>query len=104
MRAQSRKAVAELPEAARVNFLTAAAQLYSTSLPTLSTHLGQQALQVSTAPGLIECLKKRVAVLKYNALMHIAIPVLQHAHAPKLAAAHAAAMLLLAPGLLCKSR
>jgi hypothetical protein len=47
MRAQSRKAVAELPETARVNFLTAAAQLYSTSLPTLSTHLGQQALQVS---------------------------------------------------------
>eukprot|EP00879_Flechtneria_rotunda_P011130 GHRR01011628.1.p1 GENE.GHRR01011628.1~~GHRR01011628.1.p1 ORF type:complete len:153 (+),score=42.42 GHRR01011628.1:1232-1690(+) len=44
LRATTRKAAAELPEAARVNFLTAAAQLVSTSLPQLSTHLGQQAL------------------------------------------------------------
>lgn len=46
LRAASKRTVAELPEAARVNFLTSAAQLLSASLPTLSTHLGQCALRV----------------------------------------------------------
>jgi hypothetical protein len=46
LRATSRKTASELPETARVNFLTAAAQLLSTSVPQLSTHLGQQALLV----------------------------------------------------------
>lgn len=46
LRATSRKAATELPETARANFLTAAAQLVSVSLPQLSAHLGQQALQV----------------------------------------------------------
>lgn len=48
LRATSRKVANELPETLRANFLTAAAQLFSTSLPQLSTHLGQQALLVST--------------------------------------------------------
>jgi hypothetical protein len=46
LRATSRKAATELPETARANFLTAAAQLVSVSLPQLSAHLGQQALKV----------------------------------------------------------
>lgn len=46
LRATSRKAAIELPETSRANFLTSAAQLVSTSLPQLSTHLGQQALKV----------------------------------------------------------
>ena len=50
LRAASRKAASELPETARANFLTAASQLVSTSLPQLSTHLGQQALLVSCGP------------------------------------------------------
>jgi hypothetical protein len=49
LRATSKKSSNELPETARANFLTAAAQLVSVSLPQLSTHLGQQALKVKTA-------------------------------------------------------
>ncbi len=55
LRGPTRKSAIELPETARVNFLLEAAKLTADTLPQVSCHLGQTALQVSARdlPGRI---------------------------------------------------